>query len=222
MNNGPIFIWERYNQKLTINPELQYLIYYRGCFCPPHVGHFNEAIKYLKYPNVKMIIHQMGNERHRVPVHINRKIWNIYIKELLPENRIDLVQYDEDTLGYPDDHKLFCKSDVLVIIRGDETKDSYKQEKRTCSKWYNTIWRCNKRGIDIIFTYDLRDHEALSASTFINHLLRFKKINNEFDQTCRYKDDSCKIEDLYQYLPELLSVDAKQNIINMLIKYDLS
>lgn len=202
------FIWERNGQELNIDPNLKYLVYYRGCFCPPHNGHFEAASKYLGHPNVRMIIHQMGGYRHGVSKSTNRKIWQTYIEELFPNEKIHLVQYDEETSDYPKYHPWLKKSDVLVIIRGDEYNDIESREQEDMYQWDSTIMRCKRNGIDVIFAYDTRDAARMSASTFV------EDIN-------RYKRDRIKIESLYKYLPEKLSIRSKKHVINLLIRHDL-
>lgn len=209
MSYNPTFIWERNHERLKIHPDRRYLFYYRGCFCPPHAGHFDAAAKYLKYPNVRMIIHQMGGSRHGVSVTANRKIWNWYIDELLPKDRINLVQYNDDTRNYPKDHPWLKSSDVLIIIRGDEVKpdlDNYEQ--LDCIRWDSTIRKCRRFDVDVVFVYDLRDHDTMSASTFITNLIK-------------YKEGRYPISHLYKYLPKDLSIETKRKIIHLLIQYHL-
>lgn len=206
MSQSATFIWERYNQHIVIQPKRQYLFYYRGCFCPPHGGHFDGAARYLKYPNVKMIIHQMGGQRHGVPTSVNRQIWNWYIDELLPDDRVDLVQYNDDNHDLPNNHRWIRKSDVVVIIRGDEVDDTKAHEQLDYRRWGSTIRRCDKYDINVVFIYDLRNRDKLSASAFIKDLIR-------------YNQSRIRIEDLYQYLPKRLSTNTKRKIIHLLIQY---
>ena len=202
------FIWERYKQKLAINDDLKYLIYYKGCFCPPHIGHFETAARYLRYPNVRMIIHQIGNQRHNVPTNVNRSIWKKYIRELLPMERIHLAQYDDTTKDYPYNHSWLEQTDVIVIIRGDEAEDPQIKERNDRSHWSFLIYHCHKKSIDVIFDYSLRDTQKISATTFINKLIRYK--NRRLD-----------VEDLYQYMPKRLSKTSKDQIIELLTKFYL-
>lgn len=209
MSRKVTFIWERYHDYLKISPHLRYLFYYRGCFCPPHDGHFEGATKYLNYPNIRMIIHQIGSSRHGVPIDVNRRIWRRYINELLPDAKIDLVQYNEDTRNLPDTHPWLRETDVLVIMRGDEVTNTKIQERKDYIIWTSTIDKCHKYKINVIFAYDIRDHEKMSATTFIGDIIQYKR-------------GKCSIDYLYKYLPQNLSILTKRKIIHLLAKYYLT
>lgn len=208
MYGEPIFIWERKQEYITIYDDLKYLFYFRGCFCPPHKGHFLTIQRYLKYPNVKVIIHQIGGERHGVSKNMNRRTWQYYIKELLPEDRVDLVQYNSSTKNLPKGHSFFKDTDVLVMLRGDETSNVREQEKLELSTKQSLISKCLKYETQLIFLYEKRDHDKLSASSFIKNLIQYRK-------------GKYRLIDLYQYLPEMLPVDIKNKIINKLLRYPL-
>lgn len=148
----------------------------------------------------------MGGSRHGVSVTANRKIWNWYIDELLPEDRISfnitmkLVIILTIILGL---------NLVLIMIRGDEVKmDIDDYERLDCHRWDSTIRRCRRFCVNVVFVYDLRDHETMSASTFIKNLIK-------------YKQGRYPIEDLYKYLPKNLSIGSKRKILHLLIQYHL-
>jgi phosphopantetheine adenylyltransferase len=208
MSNKPLFIWERYNKDIMIHKDLKYLFYYRGCFCPPHGGHFDLARKYLKYPNVRMIIHQIGNSRHNISTNDNRRIWQWYIDELLPEEQIELVQYNSNTKDYPKNHPWLKDVDVLVILRGDEADDTQEEEESQLSAWKYLIKKCNKYNIDVIFVYVLRDHDKRSATSLIKEIIQYKE---------GYRSAS----DVYKYLPRNLSIKVKKKILHLLVQYNL-
>lgn len=208
--NNPTFIWERYGQKLTMNPDKRYLIYYRGCFCPPHIGHFNTAASYIQHKNVRVIIHQMGGNRHGVPKNVNRHIWKLYIKKLFPEGFAKLIQYDNNI--HSDNiicsSKWFKKCDYLVIIRGDEVENTKLQEHQDINRWNYLIKKCNKHNVNIIFDYSTRNSSIISATTFIKNLINYKQKN-------------IPKEYLYKYIPSNLSINDKNEILNLLIQYNL-
>ena len=76
--------------------KLIYCIYIQGCYCPPHRGHFETVKRFTDIgENINVIIHQVGSEsRHGVPSYFNRKMWKLYIENLLPSHRIDLLKYN--------------------------------------------------------------------------------------------------------------------------------
>ena len=91
----PKIYWECNGDTYEIDPKKNYLIYFSGCFCPPHRGHLLMIEPFLKLPNVKFLISQIGDEsRHGVSYRISRKIWKIFIHELIPnhEHRVALVE----------------------------------------------------------------------------------------------------------------------------------
>lgn len=204
MSYNPTFIWERNREGLRMHPDRNYLFYYRGCFCPPHIGHFEDAAKYLKYPNVRMIIHQMGGSRHGVPRTVNRKIWNWYIDELLPQDKIDLVQYNNETRRFPRDHPWLKDSDVIIIMRGDEVETDLKSyERLDYHRWGFVIKNARQYNIDVVFLYHLRYHESISATAFTDSLIN-------------YKQGKHPIDEVYKFLPHKLSLTTKNKIIYLL------
>jgi hypothetical protein len=204
----PQFIWERLGETLHIRSDRRYLVYYKGCFCPPHIGHFDTAASYLRSNNVKMIIHQMGNQRHNIPTDLNRSIWKTYIRELLPTNNVDLVQYNDNSKDVLYNHPWLDKANILIIIRGDEADNIKSQERRNLRNWKHIINNCKSRGIEIIFHYTLRDTEKISATTFI-------------DKVIKYKNRRLHKEDLYKYMPDKLSIESKDKIIRRVARYYL-
>lgn len=126
-----------YYNEYYFNPEKKYLIYFRGCFAPPTRGHFSLVESFINLPNVKYFIHQIGDEkRHGVPYWLNRKIWKIYISELLPKDKIILKKMGSslEVLEYTQD------IDVVILIKGNEginrkeLKDRYAPLKRKLEK----------------------------------------------------------------------------------------
>ena len=205
------FHWEKLNQYIQIKPHLSYVFYYNGCFCPPHAGHFATASEYLKYPNVQVIIHQMGTERrHGVPKRLNRQIWKFYIKRLLDARRIDLLYYSTmDKSSLLQNHPWIKKADVIVLLKGDEYSDVKKTNNEVYKRYRNLLsiyGRTNKR-LEIV--YGTRNHEKLSATTLVKRLLE-------------YKQRLIPLYNLYEFFPKGLSIGDKNFLIKILLKCPLS
>lgn len=201
------FYWECQDQEYVFDKSKKYLIYYRGGFCPPTRGHFSLVEKYIKYPNVNYFIHQIGNEsRHGVPYNLNRKIWKIYIKELLDEKRIMLQKCGStrDVVEYID--KSEENYDVVVYIRGNEDYNPRQKSREIKKRYSDLIKSLNRRGIDMDFIYlDRPLAHVLSASKFIEALNKPKK----------------KYHKLRYYLPKNLSDKGVKYIVHKLRKYNL-
>lgn len=209
----PKYIWERYGEKLSMNPNKNYLIFYRGCFCPPHIGHYNLLADSFRHDNVRgLVYHINSNKRHGVSKDTNRMIWEIYIKELFEKGTVNIIQHP----GYEDDslltsHKWFKHADYLVIIRGDEMGNDRTRkyiEKSNNRKWGYVIGKCNKYKIKPIFYYPVRESTTASATKFIKE---FKKYN--FGVINRNR--------LYKFLPNELKESSKNRIIDMLSMEDI-
>ena len=82
-----IILFENITKNLIIDPNKKYCLYYKGCFCPPHVGHFDNIRRYIENnSNVKIIVNQLASfSRHHVHKDISVNIMKTYIKELLPK-----------------------------------------------------------------------------------------------------------------------------------------
>jgi len=204
------FHWEQSNSFFTPDPDLNYIVYYKGCFCPPHAGHFNQVNILLQYTNVKVIIHQKGGKsRHGVSKEINRQIWKYYIQKLLPKERVNLVQYTSEHAndGLLLIHPWIKSCDVLVILKGDEFEDQEIEEEQVLKRHRPIIKKLFGLGIKTIFYYTKRNHDIMSASTFISRLIQYKKDKKDIDQ-------------LYQYLPEL-TIRQKGKVIKLLLSCPL-
>ena len=69
-------------------------MFYGGCFCPPHKGHFDVIWKNIKqYDALYIFIWGLGEKRHGYAPSINFQIWELYL-QLLPANlqgRVHLI-----------------------------------------------------------------------------------------------------------------------------------
>lgn len=98
--------------------DLNYLIYYRGNFGPPTRGHFSLVESFISYPNVKYFVHQIG-KRHGIPYNVNRKIFKMYIRELLSQEMQERITLKEmgSSLEVLDHIE---NIDVVIYIKGQE------------------------------------------------------------------------------------------------------
>ena len=119
-----------YYNNYEFDENKNYLIYFRGGFCPPTKGHVSLVEKYIDLPNVKYFLHQIGDEkRHGVPYWLNRKIWKIYIHELFPKDKITLKKMGSslEVLDHIDN------IDTVILIKGNEgmnEEEEYKLKTR--------------------------------------------------------------------------------------------
>lgn len=208
VKNIDIFL-EGQNQRYVIDPELKYVFYFQGCFSPPHAGHFQNATSYIDYPNVKIIIHQIGSEkRHGIPSDINRKIWKIYIAKCMPRHRVDLIQYTSSNKmsDVISTHPWISTADVCLISRGNDFTYLSDFRNRLSSKFqqFSNILPHLK----FVLLISSRDSTVLSATTFIQHIIK-------------YKNKYIPITDLYHFLPSSLPTKYKLWIIHQCSQYYL-
>lgn len=203
--------WENKGEIYKFSKDKNYLIYFKGCFCCPTRGHFDTIKRFLDLgTNIYVMVHQIGSEkRHGIPYFLNRKIWQIYIDELLPKERVYLIPYHciHDMLS----EKILEDIDQVVWIRGDENNE----QQFNINIYKNIINELAERGIGMDFYYTSRPlAETLSASEFIHNLLKYKYRKNICHRSCQY-------ERLEYFLPKGLSDKQINWIIYSLLKYDL-
>lgn len=205
------FYWESENQHYQFENNKKYLIYYRGCYCPPHRGHFNTIADFTHLSNAKFFVHQGGAQRrHGVPYELNRKIWKIYIKELLPEDRFILMgrgHYEEQDMV---DHPYVKEADTIVIIAGNENYDPAVKEYEDTTKKYKEVFdKLLRRKKEVIFLYlDRPKLSSLSATELCKSVIQ-------------YQNRSDKHERLRKYFPEGLSDKGIKYIVRKLEECDL-
>lgn len=156
-----------YENDYAFDSEKRYLIYFRGCFEPPHKGHFSLIEKFINEPNVEYFLHQMPHgKRHGIPYWLKRKIWKIYISELLPKEKIKLKKmgHSLDILEYVDD------IDVVILIRGNEGLNEF--DKKNMRKRYRFLRReLRKMGKTLDFLLlDRPELNTLSATKFMENI----------------------------------------------------
>lgn len=196
------FYWECNNQHLSFNPSKKYLIYFKGCYCPPHRGHFSTVKRFLDMgTNIYAMIHQMGSSRrHGVPYKINRKIWRTYIDELLPSNRVFLRRFGStsDIYSLP----IINDIDTIVYIRGNENYEESKVEKVMIRKFRPIMNDLENIGINMVFYYLNRPlADKLSATKFTKALIKTKR-------RCKKHGDECKYNKIKYFFP----FDLEKNI----------
>lgn len=178
-----------------------YLIYFRGNFGPPSKGHFSLIEKFSHLPNVKFLISQIGADRHGVPYWLNRKIWKIYIKELLPVEKIHLKKLNSslDVLNYIDN------IDTVIFLRGKESDNIEEIEDLLLERYNKLFYKLKKRRIKLDYLIiDRPLLNILSTTKFIESILKNKSY-----------------EKLKFFVPENLSEKSFKYIIKKLKKENL-
>ena len=227
-----IILFEDITQELIIDPTKKYCLYYKGCFCPPHIGHFNNIKRYIENNNnVKIIVNQQASyKRHNIPTDISINIMKTYINELLPVNRVSLVfRESKDNLI---NHKFIKEADVFVSLRGNEKEKNYEQHflqmptfgakgakgtfgastnnkvaiKRNAQITINNSY-FNKvllqKHKTVIYYYTKRDENGPSATAFTESIAKYKNKNITYN-------------DVIKFLPEKLGDNIKKYIISRL------
>ena len=216
MNSSDVtFYWESLGENYKFNPNKKYLIYYRGCFCPPHKGHFNTIADFTHLPNANFFVHQGGRERrHGVPYELSRKIWKIYIKELLPSDKFILMGRGRDQIKDMYRHKFTMESDIIVFIAGNENYDPNEKEYEDINEKYRDIFReLRRKNKEIVFLYLNRPKQgSLSATELSKAVLANKNLS---------RHDPEKYNKLKQYFPENLSDKGIKYIVRKLEECDL-
>ena len=185
MTNRVKFYWESRGEYYQFNPRKKYLIYYRGCFGPPHRGHFNTIADFTYLQNAKFFIHQGGNSRrHGVPYDLSRKIWKIYIKELLPEDKFVLMGRGYHEEISMEDHHFVKESDTIVFIAGNENYNQREKEQEDLNIKYKEIFdKLLRRRKEIVFLYlDRPQQSTLSATQLCKAVKRGDSVDNYFPE----------------------------------------
>ncbi len=196
------FHWEFKHNSYKFKRGINYVVYFNGCFAPPHRGHFVTVWDVIsKNPNVKIIISQQGNEkRHGVPYDINKKIWQMYIDKLLPKDRVFLCK----SCGFSKfiDHPFMKGANRLIILRANENFYSEKFENNFINRNSNVITKYNQKNIIIHYYLPIRP-DTYSATLFVKNLIA-------------YKQHKLQKKDLIKYMPPGLDNYEYNQIISML------
>lgn len=217
-----IILFENITKNLIIDPNKKYCLYYKGCFCPPHVGHFDNIRKYIENnSNVKIIVNQLASfSRHRVPKDISINIMKTYIKELLPIDRVSLV-YRENKQSLLN-HKFVKEADIFVNLRGNEKKRKYEQE---FLQPVNKEVKVNKHVINKNILEQLTNNyfnkQLLQQNKYVIYYYTYRNENGpsatKFTETItKYKNNEAIYDDVVKFLPEKLQEHIKKYIISRL------
>lgn len=200
--------WEC-NNEYVFKKDKNYLIYFRGGFTPCHKGHFSVIKKFAHLDNVKFMIHQIGNKsRHGVPYKLNKEIWEIYIKYLLPRDKISLVKFKSKDQILT--NEFINDIDVVIYVRGNEDYNQIKTEKSMKEKYKHLHKQLKKQNKNLDFYYlDRPLKNTLSATKFVEKLI--KNQNKKCD--CKYKFKS--------FFPEGLPSNERIEILKKLYKCKL-
>jgi hypothetical protein len=119
-SHGPLISFH-WNEDFKLDPTKKYLIYYRGCFCPPTKGHFSLLKKWVDFPNVTLFIAQIGySKRHGVSYKHNKKIWKYFIEKsdltLEQQKRVKVHRL----YGASDIEPYLDRHDIVLYIKGNE------------------------------------------------------------------------------------------------------
>ena len=200
------FYWESLNQHYNFDSNKKYLIYFRGCFGPPTGAHYRTISDFLYLENAKFFIHQGGNsKRHGVPTELSRKIWKIYIHELMPTDRTILMQrtrHEEQDLA---NHEFMMEADTIVFIAGNENFSEKETEITDRNKKYRDVFNILKHK-EVVFLYLNRPENGVSATKFVKSLITHSDEKEEYFR---------------KYLPEKLSKKAVHYIIRKLKECNL-
>ena len=195
------FYWESLNQHYHFNPNRKYMIYFRGCYCPPHGAHFKTIADFLYLDNATFFIHQGGNHRrHGVPSELSRKIWKIYISELMPVDKTILMRrtrHEEVDLAQ---HRSTREADVIVFIAGNENFDETITERSDREDKYRDVFKALKNK-EVVFLYLNRPSNGVSATKFVQSLILHPNERSSYFR---------------KYLPDGLSERAVSYIIRKL------
>lgn len=182
-----LFHWNEYD----FDPQKQYLINYRGCFCPPTRGHYELIQPFLGRPNVKILISQVGGAtRHGVPFSTSKRIWRKYLAD--PEKRVII----EQLRGSHDVKQHLTGIDIVVYLKGKELSKK-REERKFLHDRRNLMALLERKGIPfhaLIVDRPLKD--SLSATLFVQALLSRKEVDYYMPDHLSKKDSAVIIRAL--------------------------
>ena len=137
---------------------------------------------------------------------ISRKIWKIYIKELLDEDRFVLMGRGPHEEADMVEHPYVKEADTIVFIAGNENYVPKDKEMEDITIKYKEVFdKLLRRKKEIVFLYLDRPYQSsLSATKLCNDVKNGKDINV-----------------LRNYLPDGLPDKAIRYIVRKLKKCDL-
>lgn len=205
-----------YHQKMywindyPIDPDLTYLIYYRGNFGPPTRGHLLMVEMFAQYANVKFFIHQIGM-RHGFPPELNRKIFQIYLEPYADRVVLEPVNHSLRVL----DH--IHKVDRVILILGSESAkpltDRIAQKMyRDLRERYRPLGReLGKRDIRFDFLFvDRPLADRISATQFAKTIRKYAYDKHKVLDKCRHFVPDSVNETDYRYIIKRLCQTVKK------------
>jgi hypothetical protein len=164
------FIWEDEGRQMHMSKNKKYLLYFRGCSCPPHRGHLKTVTDFLrnKHVGVKVVIDHIASERrHGVPSHLSRAIWATFIRHCLPD--VDVIHAHGDFFRH-DWISEISDIDRVIVVRGDERMCEHSEtERRFKHNWRSKLSSFHELGIEVFYYGGLRE-EGISATDFVAEL----------------------------------------------------
>jgi len=203
--------WEK-DALYKFRPDKKYVVYFLGCFCPPHRGHFSQVRDLVKHRNVRVIVDQIGSsQRHGVPFRLNRKIWKIFIEELLPRERVSLIS--SESVFDVCDHKFVRDCDFFVIVRGYENDTSRREmEKLIYENTRELRHAIEPRGIKCdVYLTERESVSYLSATELIRKVVKYRNMpmNVKYHKIDYFLPDGLKEETVKFIIKNLERCDLK-------------
>lgn len=216
------FYWEILKQKYPYDSNKKYCVFFNGGCCPPHKGHI-ESIKsaMAMLPGCKVIINQLGSsKRHGVPSKYNSELLKKYLSVIFG-NSPDIHYMFRATNRQIFTHEFVSKSDVLVVIRGEEFEDIEQNNiiieinKLNEERFKKYIKKLNDVNIKIDFYLQSRQIDKISATKFMECLDNYKykqdmrkETKNDFFTIMDFIPDEISFKDKYKIVKKLLSFNT--------------
>ena len=155
---------------------ISYMIF-AGCFCPPHVGHFDVVKRnYRKFDEVNICIWGGGEDKHGIPTNISKQIWEMYVSSLQGNDHIHIDVVSEQfepwigCVNLIKEHML--DGDEVTIFVGND----YSQ-RRIQNVQIDVENLINNRNVFI--NVERVERSRYSASNFIRELNSYKDARKE-------------------------------------------
>lgn len=212
-----------YYDDYIFEKEKNYLVYYRGNFGPPTRGHFSTIQKFIREKGVYYLVSQIGSERrHGVPYKTNRRIFKMYIDNLLDNAKDKIIlKRMTDSMEVLEAIESFKKRGIIIhkvlFVRGlewDTSDRRIKEEKEAYMEhlYRRLIRKLKEKEILLDFCFLTRDIENMSATKFVETLLKVTNRKNMSDRNFR---------NLCKYLPKGLPEEVSRKAISLLLQYSL-